>query len=129
MKVAAKGAAITIAVAALAQPLAARTRLDCSTTKVTITSAPDGNKSVRIKEDMAFYIDDDRKTLALSEGTRLRVRRFDASRISAEGNNIQYELNRSDNSLTYAGSTTQDSTTTTIIGSGQCKAAPSGKAN
>jgi hypothetical protein len=80
------------------------------------------------KEDLAFYIDDDTKTLALSEGTRLRVRRFDASRISAEGNDIQYELNRSDNSLTYAGSTTQDSTTTTI-GSGQCKAAPSGKAN
>jgi hypothetical protein len=57
MKVAAKGAAITLAVAALTQPLAARTRLDCLTTKVTITSAPDGNKSVRIKEDMAFDID------------------------------------------------------------------------
>jgi hypothetical protein len=86
-------------------------------------------KSVRIKEDLAFFIDDDTKTLALSEGTRLRVTRFDASRISAEGTDIQYELNRSDNSLTYAGSTTQDSTTTIIIGSGQCKAAPSGKAN
>jgi hypothetical protein len=123
MKVAAKCAAITIAFAILAQPLAARTRLDCSTTKVIITSAPGGDKSVLIKEDMGFYIDDDTKTFTLSDGTPLRVSRFDASGISAEHNDIQYEFNRSDGSLTYAGSTTAGSTTTTIIGSGQCKAA------
>jgi hypothetical protein len=109
MKVAAKCAAITIAFAALAQLLAARTRLDCSTTKVIIPNEPGGNKSVRIKEDIGFYIDDDTKTLTPSDGTRLRVSRFDASGITAESDDVQYELNRSDGSLTYAGSTTVSS--------------------
>lgn len=126
MKVAAKCAAIAIAVAALAQPAAARSRLDCSTTKVIITSEPGGNKSVHIKEDIRFYIDDAAKAVAFTDGTQLRVIQFDAAGISAESNDIRYEYSRSDDSLTYAGSTTLGSTTTTIVGSGQCKASTPG---
>jgi hypothetical protein len=126
MKVAAECAAITIALAALAQPLAARTRLDCATTKVIITSAPGGDKSARVKEDLGFWIDDDTKAVAFSDGTRLRVIRFDASWISADREDIQYEFDRGDGTLTYAGSTSEGRTITTIVGSGRCETAPMG---
>ena len=46
---------------------------------------------------------------------------------SANSKDIQYELNRGDGTLTYAGSTTEGSTTTTIIGSGSCEDASTEK--
>ena len=40
---------------------------------------------------------------------------------------IQYEFNRTDRTLTYAGSTTKDNVTTTIVGSGLCEDASTEK--
>jgi hypothetical protein len=54
---------------------------------------------------------------------RLRVTRFEKSWISAFGEGIQYEFNRGDAILTYAGSTTESNVTTTIVGSGHCEEA------
>jgi hypothetical protein len=36
---------------------------------------------------------------------------------------VQYEFNRADGRLTYAGWTTKDNVTTTIVGSGRCEKA------
>ena len=57
-----------------------------------------------------------------ADGRPLRIKRFDEYWISAEGDDIQYEFNRSDGTLTYAGSTVEDSTAVTIVGSGRCGA-------
>jgi hypothetical protein len=46
---------------------------------------------------------------------------------SANSKDIQYELNRGDGTLTYAGSTTEGGTTTTIVGSGSCEDASTEK--
>jgi hypothetical protein len=67
---------------------------------------------------MSFWIDDAAKTFAFTDGRRLRVTRFDKSWISA---NSDDEFNRGDGTLTYAGSTTEGNTTTTIVGSGRCE--------
>ena len=53
--------------------------------------------------------------------------RFDKSWISASSEDIQYEFNRADRTLTYAGSTTKDNVTTTIVGSGLCEDASTEK--
>jgi hypothetical protein len=66
-------------------------------------------------------IDDAAKTVTFSDGRRLRVARFDKSWISANSEDVQYEYNRADSTLSYAGSTTKDNVTTTIVGSGRCK--------
>ena len=70
---------------------------------------------------MIFSINDAAKTFIFSDGRRLRVTRFDKSWISGNSEDIQYEFNRADRTLTYAGSTTKDNVTTTIIGSGLCE--------
>jgi len=72
---------------------------------------------------MTFFIDDGAKTVTFSDGRRLRVARFDKSWISANSEDVQYEFNRTDGTLTYAGSTTKDNVTTTIVGSGRCEKA------
>jgi hypothetical protein len=77
--------------------------------------------SVQVEEQMTFWVDDAAKTFVSFDGRQLRVSRFDKSWISASGEDIQYEFNRADNTLTYAGSTTQDNITTTIVGSGVCE--------
>ena len=59
-------AALTIALAALAQPVLARTYLNCSTRKVVIISAPSGDTSSRRDENLGFWIDDAAKTLTAS---------------------------------------------------------------
>jgi hypothetical protein len=82
--------------------------------------------SVQVEEHMTFWIDDAAKTFIFSDGRRLRVTRFDKSWISASSEDIQYEFNRAD-TLTYAGSTTKDSVTTTIVGSGLCEDASTEK--
>ena len=70
---------------------------------------------------MTFFIDDAAKTVIFSDGRRLRVTRFDKSWISANSEDVQYELNRADGTLTYAGSTNKDNVTANIVGSGLCK--------
>jgi hypothetical protein len=70
---------------------------------------------------MTFWIDDGAKTFIFSDGRRLRVTRFDKSWISGSSEDIQYEFNQTDRTLTYAGSTTKDNVTTTIVGSGRCE--------
>jgi hypothetical protein len=119
MTAATKCAAIPIALAATWQVLAASAPLDCSTTKVVIT---DG-KSSRGKQELRFYVDDSAKTIAFSNGTRLCVIRFENSAISAEYDDMRYEINRVDGALTYAGSKTVGNTTVITVGSGQCRIA------
>jgi hypothetical protein len=77
--------------------------------------------SVQVEEPITFLIDDVAKTVTFSDGRRLRVSRFDKSWISANSEDVQYEFNRADGTLTYAGSTTKENVTTTIVGSGRCK--------
>ena len=120
--------AIVMIALALPQPVLARNEFHCVTTKVTITNAPGRDESTRIEEHLNLLIDDAEKTLAFSDGRRLRVVRFDHSWISADRDDIRYELNRSDGTLTYAGSTTEGNATTTIVGSGRCETLPTGKA-
>ncbi len=103
------------------QPTLARTEFDCVTTKVTIGSAPGEDRLVRTEEHLDFFIDDAAKAVAFRDGRQLRVKRFDDSWISADRDDIQYEFDRSDGALTYAGSIVQDSAATTIVGSGHCK--------
>jgi hypothetical protein len=113
-------ALLTIALAALAQPALARTQLNCSTRKVVLISAPAGDTSSAKEESVSFWLDDEAKAITLLDNTRLTVTRFDQSWISANRDGIFYELDRRDGSLSYAGSTTKDGVSTTIVGSGRC---------
>jgi hypothetical protein len=121
MMVATKCATILIALATTitSQGLAVVSPLDCSTTKVVIT---DG-KSSRAQQEIHFYLDDFAKTIAFADGTRLRVIRLDKAAISAEHDDMRYEFNRVDNTLTYAGSKTVGNITVITVGSGQCRIA------
>jgi hypothetical protein len=112
---------IAVALAAQSEPTQARTQLDCATTKVIITATAGGDETVRAKEHISFLIDDAARTFTFADGRWLQVTRFDKSWISANSEDIQYEFNRGDGTLTYAGSTTKGSVTTTIIGSGRCE--------
>jgi hypothetical protein len=76
---------------------------------------------------MTFSIHDVAKAFIFSDGRPLRVTRFDKSWISGNSEDIQYEFNRADGTLTYAGSTTKDNVTTTIVGSGVCEDASTEK--
>lgn len=118
---------IVIALAILSEPTRARTRLDCVTTKVIITASAGRDETVRAKEHVSFLIDDAAKTFTFADGRQLQVTRFDKSWISANSEDIQYEFNRGDGTLTYAGSTTEGGVTTTIIGSGRCEDASTEK--
>jgi hypothetical protein len=100
-----------------------RTQFDCATTKVVITDKAGHRDSVRAEEHVVLLVDDVAKTVIFSDGRRLQVIRFDKSWISATSEDVQYEFNRADGALTYAGSTTKDNVTTTIIGSGRCQKA------
>jgi hypothetical protein len=61
-----------------------------------------------------------RRLVAALDGRPLRIRRFDDYWISAERDDIQYEFNRGDGTLTYAGSMVEGITSTTVVGSGRC---------
>ena len=98
-----------------------RTQFDCVITKVIMTDRAGHKGPVQVEEPMTFFIDDGAKTVTFSDGRRLRVARFDKSWISANSEDVQYEFNRADGTLTYAGSTTKDNVTTTIVGSGRCE--------
>lgn len=104
-----------------------RAQLDCATTKVILTDKAGHKDSVQFEEHMTFLIDDVAKTVMFPDGRRLRTTRFDKSWISANSEDVQYEFNRADGTLAYAGSTTKDNVTTTIIGSGRCEYASTEK--
>lgn len=82
---------------------------------------------VQVEDHMTFWIDDAAKTFIFSDGRWLRVTRFDKSWISANSEDVQYEFNRADGTLAYAGSTNKDNVTMTIVGSGLCKNASTEK--
>jgi hypothetical protein len=124
MKGVSKCAVLTITLAALAQPVLARTYLNCSTRKVVLISAPSGDTSSAREEDLGFWVDDEAKTLTFLDSTPLTVTRLDRFWISADRDGIFYEFNRRDGTLTYASATTKDGVSTTIVGSGRCKAPP-----
>ena len=110
-----------IAVAALVQPATPRAQFDCAITKVVITNTPESSTSVRLKVQLNFWIDDADKSLTFADGARLRVIRFDPSWISGYRDDIRYEFNRIDGTLTFAGSRSEGTATTTVLGSGNCK--------
>jgi hypothetical protein len=123
MKITSGWTIAVIALAALVEPATPRAQFDCAITKVVITNTPESNTSVRLKEQLIFWIDDGDKSLMFADGTRLRITRFDPSWISGYRDDIRYEFNRSDGALTFAGSTTKGAVTTTVVGSGNCKSA------
>jgi hypothetical protein len=124
MKGVSECAVLTIALAALAQPVLARTYLNCSTRKVVLISAPSGDTSSAREEDLGFWVDDETKTLTFLDNTPLTVTRLDRFWVSADRDGIFYEFDRRDGTLTYASSTTKDGVSTTIVGSGRCEAPP-----
>jgi hypothetical protein len=124
MKGVSKCAVLTIALAALAQPVLARTYLNCSTRKVVIISAPSGNTSSAREDDLGFWVDDEAKTLTFLDNTPLIVTRLDLFWISADRDGIFYEFDRRGGILTYASATTKDGVSTTIVGSGRCEGPP-----
>ena len=105
------------------EPVLARSYLDCPTKKVVILDAPRGSTSSSVEEQLGFWIDEAAKTVVLADGTALAIRRFDDHWISAARGDMSYELDRQTGNLTYASSTTRDSTATITIGSGRCEAA------
>ena len=115
---------LMIALSALAQQALARSYLNCTTKKVVMISTPSGETSSTKEEDLGFLIDEAAKTLTFSDNRPLTVTRLDRSWISANRDGIFYEFDRQDGTLTYASSTTQDSVTTTIVGSGRCEISP-----
>jgi hypothetical protein len=117
-------AVLTIALAALAQPVLARTLLNCSTRKVVLVSAPAGDTSSSKEENLGFWVDDEAKTLTFLDNTPLIVTRLDQSWIQANRDGVFYELDRRSGSLSYASSTMKDGVATTIVGSGRCEAPP-----
>ena len=127
MKSVIRCAAFTIALSTPAQPATAHTELNCATVKVTIRNESGEDRSSRTLEYLDFPIDDAAKVVAFADGRQLRIRRLDDSWISAERDDIQYEFNRSDGTLTYAGSMVEGNTSTTVVGSGRCvpRGAPS----
>jgi len=113
-------ALLLMAVAVWAEPAFARSYLHCLTKKVVIADAPKGSASSSIEENFGFWIDEAAKTLVLTDGTSLTVRRFDDRWISAAHGDMSYEFDRQNGNLTYVSSTTKDGTATIIIGSGRC---------
>jgi hypothetical protein len=124
MKGISKCAILTVALAALAQPVLARTYLNCSTRKVVLRSAPSGDTSSATEENLGFWVDDEAKTLTLPDNSPLTVTRLDRFWISANRDDIHYEFDRRGDTVTYASATTKGGVTTTVIGSGRCKAPP-----
>jgi hypothetical protein len=124
MKRVSECAVLTIALASLAQPVFARTHLNCSARKVILISAPAGDTSSAREENFGFWIDDETKTVTFLDSAPLTVTRLDRFWISANRDGVFYEFDRRDGALSYASSTTKDGVSTTIVGSGRCEAAP-----
>jgi hypothetical protein len=124
MKGVSECAVLTIALAALAQPVLARTYLNCSARKVVLMSAPTGDTSSSSEEAFGFWVDDEVRTLTFTDNTPLAVTRLDRFWISANRDGIFYEFDRRDGTLSYASSTMKDGVSTTVVGSGRCEAPP-----
>ena len=124
MKIVSKCAVLMFALAALAQPVLARTYLNCSTRKVVIISAPSGNTSSAREDDLGLWVDDEAKTLTFLDNTPLTLTGLDRFQISADRDGIFYEFDRRGGTLTYASATTKDGVSTTIVGSGRREAPP-----
>ena len=90
---------IVVALCALSPPAQPRIQFNCVMKKLIIT-----DREIEVEERMSFWIDDGAKTLTLSDGRQLRIDRFDNYWISAKNDDVQYEFNRNDGTLTYAGS-------------------------
>src|SRR5438876_10339391 len=116
-------ALLLMAVAVWPEPAFARSYLHCLAKKVVIVDAPKGSTSSSIEESFGFWIDEAAKSLVLTDGTPLTVRRFDDRCISAAHGDMSYEFDRQNGNVTYASSTTKDGSATIIIGSGRCKIA------
>jgi hypothetical protein len=69
---------------------------------------------------LSFVIDEAAKTLTFADGVSLPVTRFDKNWISANRDDIFYEFNRQDGTLSFASATTKNNITSTIVGSGRC---------
>ena len=123
MKIA-SGCYTTMALALAAQPVLGQSQVDCATSKMTITHTAEGVSSATVEEHLIFLINDKARTIAFLNGRQLKTNRFEPSWISAEDDGVQYEFNRSDGTLSYAGSTAEGGTTTVIVGSGQCEIIP-----
>ncbi len=113
-------AVVTLVIAVVAQPMLAGTYLHCATTRVVIISASTGDTSSRSEDNLSFVIDDAAKTLAFADGGSLEVTRLDSNWISAHRDDIFYEFNRQDGTLSFASATTKNNITSTIVGSGRC---------
>jgi len=105
----------------VARPVPAGAYLHCSTTRIVIVSAATGERSSRSEENLSFVIDDAARTLAFVDGGSLTVTRFDKTWISANRDDIFYEFNRQDGTLSFASATTKNNIASTIVGSGRCK--------
>src|SRR6266849_6661776 len=116
-------ALLLMALAVWTEPALARSFLHCLAKKVVIVDAPKGSTSSSIEESFGFWIDEAAKSLVLTDGTPLTVRRFDDRWISAAHGDMSYEFDRQNGNVTYASSTTKDGTATIIIGSGRCNIA------
>jgi hypothetical protein len=98
-----------------------RAQYDCAGTKVVVTDKAGHKDTAQVEGRTTFLIDDAAKTVIFPDGRPLRITRFDKSWISGNREDIQYEFNRADGTLSYAGSTTTDNVTTTVIGSSRCR--------
>jgi hypothetical protein len=111
------------------EPASARDLLDCSAKQVVIVYAPTASKSSSTEENLRFWIHEATKTILLSGGTPLTVRRFDNLWISADYADMRYEFDRQNGTVTYAGSFVKDGISTVTLGSGRCAVttAPAGR--
>jgi hypothetical protein len=125
MKAASEYVLLTIGLTVLPGPAVARTELNCDVTEVIITSPSADNTSIQKTGQLHFLVDDAAKTLTFLDGKPLHVTQFDQARINADYGDIEFVLDRRDDTLTYAGSNTVGNTTKTIVGSGHCKSMPS----
>jgi len=123
MKIA-SGCCTIMALALGAQPVLGQAEVDCATSKMTITHTPEGVSSATVEEHLIFLINDKARTIAFLNGRQLKTNRFEPSWISADDDGVRYEFNRSDGTMSYAGSTAEGSTTRVIVGSGQCEIVP-----
>ena len=101
----------------------ARQYLKCLTKKVVIVDTPKGSTSSSVEESLGFWIDEGAKALMLADGTPLTARRFDSHWISARHDDVSYEFDRQNGTLTYASSIRKDNAETITIGSGRCEIA------
>ncbi len=81
---------------------------------------PKPGTSVQHEEHLIFWIDDIQKSLVFTDGVQLQITRFDQSWISGDRDGMRYEFDRNDGTLSFAGTTSDGTATTTVLGSGNC---------